>query len=284
MYSVTLRGEKVGILEFLFGKKRSDKQRTDFKRSGNETKPEECGFCRKGKIYLDVPYTEKDRAKALGARWDPDIKKWYYEGTAKNYVKFAEWLSDSDEITIAFDYLYIVERPRICYRCGKQTRVVGLALGEHMVISEDDNGKRECSCFEDKVDSQNLFVTWELCEDAIPPALLEYLKNNYNLHVGSSKIGGVYFANHCECCGAIQGSNYLAEEDLCFAAETPEGIEELKKYRVYAVGIDEDLVIDWNIGYSEKDGVYLKYGKLCELKLPQSKFEDVITYRELHDL
>lgn len=29
------------------------------------------------KSWLDVPYSEKDDAKALGARWDPGVKRWY---------------------------------------------------------------------------------------------------------------------------------------------------------------------------------------------------------------
>jgi hypothetical protein len=29
------------------------------------------------RIWLDVPYQEKDQAKALGARWDPAAKRWY---------------------------------------------------------------------------------------------------------------------------------------------------------------------------------------------------------------
>ena len=29
------------------------------------------------KTYLDVPYAQKDEAKALGARWDPAKKQWY---------------------------------------------------------------------------------------------------------------------------------------------------------------------------------------------------------------
>lgn len=29
------------------------------------------------KTYLDVPYAEKDRAKALGARFDMSRKQWY---------------------------------------------------------------------------------------------------------------------------------------------------------------------------------------------------------------
>lgn len=29
------------------------------------------------KIYLDVPYDDKNEAKSLGAKWDKDVKKWY---------------------------------------------------------------------------------------------------------------------------------------------------------------------------------------------------------------
>ncbi|MEV0586748.1 DUF5710 domain-containing protein [Nonomuraea sp. NPDC050310] len=29
------------------------------------------------RLWLDVPYAEKGRAKALGARWDPSVKRWY---------------------------------------------------------------------------------------------------------------------------------------------------------------------------------------------------------------
>lgn len=29
------------------------------------------------RVYFHIPYNEKDDAKALGCRWDPEIKKWY---------------------------------------------------------------------------------------------------------------------------------------------------------------------------------------------------------------
>ncbi len=29
------------------------------------------------RTYLDVPYADKDAAKAAGARWDPTAKRWY---------------------------------------------------------------------------------------------------------------------------------------------------------------------------------------------------------------
>lgn len=43
------------------------------------------------RTYLHVSYAEKDRAKALGARWDPDERKWYVTADL-NLVAFQEWL------------------------------------------------------------------------------------------------------------------------------------------------------------------------------------------------
>jgi len=41
------------------------------------------------KIYLNVPREEKDDAKALGARWDPEAKKWW--ATKENIDKLKKW-------------------------------------------------------------------------------------------------------------------------------------------------------------------------------------------------
>ena len=43
------------------------------------------------KTYLNVAYAEKDAAKALGARWDPDKKKWYVPPD-KDVAQFTQWL------------------------------------------------------------------------------------------------------------------------------------------------------------------------------------------------
>lgn len=41
--------------------------------------------------YINCPYSEKDEAKSLGARWDPARKKWYFIGKEKS-EKFKKWL------------------------------------------------------------------------------------------------------------------------------------------------------------------------------------------------
>lgn len=46
------------------------------------------------KSYLNVPYAEKDAAKALGARWDPAKKKWYAPEDLE-IGEFSKWLVDT---------------------------------------------------------------------------------------------------------------------------------------------------------------------------------------------
>jgi len=46
------------------------------------------------KIYLNVPFAEKDAAKALGARWDAGNKKWYIPAD-KDITLFEQWQTQS---------------------------------------------------------------------------------------------------------------------------------------------------------------------------------------------
>ncbi|WP_234363643.1 DUF5710 domain-containing protein [Streptomyces sp. TN58] len=45
-------------------------------------------------IWLDVPYAEKDQAKAAGARWDPAVKGWY--APCKGMTVLEPWAAAPD--------------------------------------------------------------------------------------------------------------------------------------------------------------------------------------------
>jgi hypothetical protein len=49
------------------------------------------------KIYLNVPFAQKDEAKALGARWDAVKKKWYATAS-KDITLFARWQTESGTV------------------------------------------------------------------------------------------------------------------------------------------------------------------------------------------
>jgi hypothetical protein len=48
------------------------------------------------KIYLNVPFSEKEKVKLLGGRWDPINKKWFVN--EDNYIesKFSKWSLTTD--------------------------------------------------------------------------------------------------------------------------------------------------------------------------------------------
>ena len=45
------------------------------------------------RVDLQVPYSQKDKAKRLGARWDAARKRWYVENV-EHLGKFLQWMPD----------------------------------------------------------------------------------------------------------------------------------------------------------------------------------------------
>jgi Domain of unknown function (DUF5710) len=44
------------------------------------------------KLYLDVPFPDKEQVKALGARWDRDARSWYVPNHL-DVESFTHWLA-----------------------------------------------------------------------------------------------------------------------------------------------------------------------------------------------
>lgn len=232
--------------------------------------------------FLNVPYSEKNEAKTLGAKWDPKIKKWYIDIPYDAYTKFAKWiLRDTDEAIIACDYLYIIEGDQRCWRCHKKTTVIGLGISDYICIyGEPDNPKFD-QCFDDEI-----HLSWVNKEEDIPPKLLKYLKEKYSVKMGYSKtLEDECFANHCDCCGALQGNYFLFDEPTSPLSSDVEGerlINRMSKLKIYGIPIDDDLILNWDIGFGDNDYAYFEYGQYIELDLSDDC--DSISYDELYDL
>ena len=50
----------------------------------------------KAKVYLVCPFDDKEEAKQLGAKWEPNSKKWYITEDM-NTSRFAKWLPQSTQ-------------------------------------------------------------------------------------------------------------------------------------------------------------------------------------------
>ncbi len=240
-------------------------------------------------LYLNIPYNEKDEAKALGAKWNPKVKKWYIDTLPKQYVRFSKWiLKDSDEADIAMEYIFIVEGQRNCWKCKHSTRVIGLGVGEFVHIY-DESDKPEYELFEDSEElGEELHLAWVDEENDIPPKLLQYLKENYSVKTGYSKtIGGKCFANHCDCCGTLQGNWFLFNEPdspLTSNVDGSELVERMRKLKIKGIPIEDNLLLEWNIGLCSNDYAYFKYGQYEELILSSDINNEYVSYEELYSV
>lgn len=55
-----------------------------------------CSSCRKfGRIYLNIPYRDKDKYRQFGTKWEPDFKLWYWIGYEDKLPKELESLKRS---------------------------------------------------------------------------------------------------------------------------------------------------------------------------------------------
>lgn len=51
------------------------------------------------RFYINVPYAEKDQAKVLGARWDPDVRRWYYTEN-QDALLFSKWFHETKSVDV----------------------------------------------------------------------------------------------------------------------------------------------------------------------------------------
>jgi len=91
---------------------------------------------------LSVPYTEKDAAKALGAKWDPTRKTWYVP-PGVDINKFCRWKPEIEAWNRAADGRGKPpghrEQPRTDHRSkrrDKVTGIVGHTVTEHYALPE----------------------------------------------------------------------------------------------------------------------------------------------------
>ena len=147
---------------------------------------------------LDVPFSHKDQAKALGAKWDR-VKKIWYVPDGVNPEPFAAWLPGVDRSDPSAPYIYLVLGKRECWKCHEQTTVA--AFGIPYRVAEDSGSK------------------------AAPGAAPATTKT-------------VSLATTCTACGALQGSHYLFEEPMSpFALTAINKLPALEFVRVEVAGV-----------------------------------------------
>lgn len=231
-------------------------------------------------FYLNVPFSQKDEAKAFGARWDSSIKKWYYNGNTKYLYKFKKWLPDAE--IIAYDEIFIIKGYRSCYHCHKPTTIVGIGISTHSTIYEE-SGKlivKDFDIYQNDKDDE-IHLAWFDNEEDVPPYLLNYLKSNFNVRTVFSKtLNENSFANCCEHCNYIQGNNFLFSESSPLTTDSRGQwlINRMKKLDIYTIEFDYALPLKIDIAYCDNDWAYTEH---CTFHYSDNDF---VPYSKMYNL
>ena len=240
-------------------------------------------------LYLTVPYNEKEDAKALGAKWNPYVKKWYVNCSHDDFKKYSGWLfSGRDSVIIAMDELYIIDGDMRCWKCNRLTKVFGLGLRDFVRLFNYNN-KTEEEMSSDYISTHSLFrLAYTDNENLIPPRLLDYIKNNYNVFSKYSySKKRVVFANHCEHCKARLGNWYVYDRpESPFSTDAANGLElksRMECLRIKCIPIYDDIPLFWKCSYSPNDFAYFEYANIETLSLTDNK-DGIASYSDLYIL
>lgn len=217
-------------------------------------------------LLLNVPYIEKDKAKKLGAKWSPELKKWYVKNK-EDYYKFVSWIEPYGNIVV-IDALYLIEGIQKCFRCGKETRVIGFGIDKHFSIDKmyelQENYNENIKDALEEINQNDIHIVGPITP--IPEVLMEYIKSKYNYKLRYSKTTKTSnISNCCEYCDVLQGDFFLFNEvDSPFFIHSP---EDVKKLKIYKIRLKHDLIINAEDGWASFDEMFKKYGHIISLDI-----------------
>lgn len=191
---------------------------------------------------LEVPFFEKDDAKRLGARWNPQRRTWYVP-PGVNPRPFARWRPGEPEAQpyrVLSRETYLVTAAEECWRCKQAFQAVACLMAPGFVLNEQPNGSRE-----------ERSADWAFVEyiTRLPPDAIGFIQSVQPAYrQGFSKTtDSRYYANHCPSCRALQGDFHLYSE--------PDGafwlVSAMDAARMQARRFPGDFLADADISFSE---------------------------------
>lgn len=189
---------------------------------------------------LDVPFSHKDEAKALGAKWDRTKKIWYVPDGV-NPEPFAVWLPGVDRSDPSAPYIYLVLGKRECWKCHEQTTVAAFGIPYRVA---EDSGSKAAPAMDDAghiaIDTARAnAIAIVPALGCVPAEIRDYLHQRCGYKpVTSRTTKAVSLASTCTSCGALQGSHYLFEEPTSpFALTAINKLPALEFVRVEVAGV-----------------------------------------------
>lgn len=179
------------------------------------------------RVDLRVPFSEKDEAKRLGARWDSGRKLWFVPD-GENPAPFARWLPPGFSPNMRSPLYFIARNIRSCWKCFAITRVFAVLLPAGFEVMESTpSGKGNWLRRNQAAFLAYLSAIPEPVSQRIAP-LAPHYRPDY-----SKTISSFYWMNHCEKCGAALGDfDTMEEHNSPFAPATPHDARNIILYPV----------------------------------------------------
>jgi DNA polymerase-3 subunit epsilon len=159
---------------------------------------------------LNVPFTEKDQAKNLGARWDADRRVWYAPDGV-DLSPLARWIpaqpADAGKTllwrTILSTRFLLARSFTSCWKCAQRTEVFALVIPPNHTVIDRLSGPMATKVSEyiDGIPTV-LKYTQRISNEATD--YLASVAPRYRKDF-SKTTQSIYWANHCEMCDALIG-------------------------------------------------------------------------------
>jgi len=187
-------------------------------------------------MELKVPYSEKDEARRLGARWNPQRRRWYVPDGVDPLPFQRWWVTRAATLSLGLraSEAYLVSARAPCWKCVAPLTAIGFLLAPGFEAQDtwesDESGVTEgWSKYDDWAFAY--FIT------TLAPAVARIATRaspHYRLAF-SKATQSRYWANHCPACGALQGDSHLFREPG--GAFRPRTIEEARSKRAIPLAV-----------------------------------------------
>ena len=183
---------------------------------------------------LEVPFSEKDEAKARGARWDAVTRTWFVP-LGVDTTPFQTWIPETEDgLTKLLPPVFVVESSTACWKCGGRVKVGAIAASSFVESLDDSAAELDLYLF-----SGITYLPTDLA------AAVRTLNPGYRLRY-SKTAGMKYYMNHC-ICGAQLGDFFMYSEPG--GAFFPVEAEDAKSMKLHRVSTTRPLEVAGDPGF-----------------------------------
>jgi len=167
------------------------------------------------RIDLNVPFSEKEEAKKLGAKWDADKKVWYIpDGIPSSAL--SRWMTEEDDkeclTSVTSNGINVAVAKQECWQCKIQSEVFGIVLihPNYVLTCESEFDNEDVASLVASGEPHIMCYTQFLSDNVVQ--LMRQIAPKFFLD--NSKMAETqYWMNHCQHCGAKFGDFFLIEDD-----------------------------------------------------------------------